>query len=72
LIETNSIFTVPIFNKDGYDRNTRKNLKKTGVDLNRNFGYKFGNENFGSSPDPDSVEYRGDSAFSEPETLAIK
>ena len=39
-----------------------------GVDLNRNFGYKWGLDDMGSSPDPSNETYRGSSAFSEPET----
>lgn len=43
-----------------------------GVDLNRNYGYKFGIDDFGSSNDKCAEDYRGESAFSEPETKAIK
>jgi hypothetical protein len=43
-----------------------------GVDLNRNFGYMWGYDNIGSSPDPSSSTYRGPSAFSEPEAQAIR
>lgn len=42
-----------------------------GVDLNRNFGYKWGYDNEGSSPDPNSNTYRGPSPHSEPETRAL-
>ncbi|MEV1289151.1 M14 family zinc carboxypeptidase [Micromonospora sp. NPDC049679] len=42
-----------------------------GVDLNRNFGYKWGYDNEGSSPDPASETYRGSGANSEPETKAF-
>lgn len=42
-----------------------------GVDLNRNFGYKWGYDNEGSSPDPISNTYRGPSPHSEPETRAL-
>ncbi|QXJ24167.1 zinc carboxypeptidase [Actinomadura graeca] len=41
-----------------------------GVDLNRNFTYKWGYDNEGSSPRPASEVYRGLSAASEPETKA--
>ena len=41
-----------------------------GVDLNRNYGYKWGNNNVGSSANSSSETYRGPSAFSEPETQA--
>ncbi|MFB0633114.1 M14 family zinc carboxypeptidase [Streptomyces sp. AB3(2024)] len=42
-----------------------------GVDLNRNFAYKWGYDNEGSSPSPSSETYRGPSASSEPETRAL-
>ena len=42
-----------------------------GVDLNRNFAYKWGYDNEGSSPDPSSDTYRGPGPNSEPETKAL-
>ncbi|MEV5946619.1 M14 family zinc carboxypeptidase [Streptomyces sp. NPDC051993] len=42
-----------------------------GVDPNRNFPYKWGYDNEGSSPDPADETYRGPSAGSEPETKAL-
>ncbi|MFJ3668591.1 M14 family zinc carboxypeptidase [Streptomyces sp. NPDC090106] len=42
-----------------------------GVDLNRNFSYKWGYDNEGSSPNTTSETYRGASPGSEPETKAI-
>ncbi|SCL32720.1 Immune inhibitor A peptidase M6 [Micromonospora nigra] len=42
-----------------------------GVDLNRNFAYKWGYDNEGSSPDPVSETYRGPGPNSEPETKAL-
>ena len=42
-----------------------------GVDLNRNFAYKWGYDNEGSSPDPTSETYRGTGPNSEPETKAL-
>jgi len=45
---------------------------RLGVDLNRNFGYEWGYDNTGSSPDPTSQTYRGESPFSEPETQAVR
>ncbi|MEU9161114.1 M14 family zinc carboxypeptidase [Streptomyces sp. NPDC048424] len=63
------------------DRLWRKNLRdnngdgKTtagdGVDLNRNFAYKWGYDNEGSSPNQASETYRGPKAASEPETTAL-
>ena len=43
-----------------------------GVDLNRNFGYKWGYDDDGSSPDGTTNTYRGTSAFSEPTTQIIR
>jgi hypothetical protein len=40
--------------------------------LKRNYGYNFGYDNLGSSNDPCADTYRGPSAFSEPETAAIR
>ncbi|MFF3866442.1 M14 family zinc carboxypeptidase [Micromonospora sp. NPDC001898] len=42
-----------------------------GVDLNRNFGYRWGYDNEGSSPEPNSDTYRGTAPGSEPETKAL-
>ena len=57
----------------------RKNLhpsscpkEKMGIDLNRNYGYQWGYDNTGSSSNPCDEEYRGEFAFSEKETQAIK
>ncbi len=74
---------IPIVNPDGLEfsiytyRFWRKNRRLVeryvyGVDLNRNYGYKWGIDDFGSSPDPTSAVYRGASPFSEPETDAIR
>ncbi len=43
-----------------------------GVDLNRNFDFKWGEIPEGSSGDPNSELYRGSAAFSEPETQAVE
>ncbi|WP_030197756.1 M14 family metallopeptidase [Streptomyces sp. NRRL S-87] len=66
--------------KDG-ERLWRKNLHDNngdgkitaadGVDLNRNFSYKWGYDDEGSSPNPFSETYRGPRASSEPETVAL-
>ena len=45
---------------------------KYGVDLSRNFGYQWGYDDTGSSPDPCHSNYRGSSAFSEPETRGLR
>ncbi|MFJ3583768.1 M14 family zinc carboxypeptidase [Streptomyces sp. NPDC090127] len=66
---------------DPENRQWRKNLRDNdgdgrirsgdGVDLNRNFAYKWGYDNEGSSPDPADETYRGPRAMSEPETRAL-
>ncbi len=43
-----------------------------GVDVNRNYGYMWGYDDWGSSPSPWADTYRGEHAFSEPETQAIR
>ena len=81
LIESREIWFVPMVNPDGitYSQTNykmwRKNRRdngggKFGVDLNRNYGYKWGGA--GSSPDADDDTYHGAGAFSEPETAAVK
>ncbi|MCW2505566.1 MAG: hypothetical protein JWO79_3850 [Actinomycetia bacterium] len=42
-----------------------------GVDPNRNFQYRWGYDNEGSSPNPSSETYRGTGPASEPETQAL-
>jgi hypothetical protein len=74
-------------NPDGYYYNEvtdpdgggmwRKNRRDNGdgswgVDLNRNYGYEWGYDNYGSSPYPSDPTYRGPSAFSEAETQAMR
>ncbi|XP_026675212.1 carboxypeptidase B-like [Ceratina calcarata] len=75
-------YILPVANPDGYeytftrDRLWRKNRKRavgsmcTGVDLNRNFGYRWGG--MGTSKDPCREIYAGSGPFSEPETNAIR
>ncbi|MCP4711493.1 MAG: hypothetical protein GY869_22980, partial [Planctomycetes bacterium] len=64
---------------DLWRKNTRDNnnsgqfeTNNDGVDLNRNYGYMWGYDNTGSSPDPTSATYRGPGPFSEPETQALR
>jgi hypothetical protein len=87
-INTREIYFVPMLNPDGhvYVENNhagssgtwwRKNRTvnadmSIGVDLNRNYGFEWGYDNIGSDPTPSSATYRGPSAFSEPETQAIR
>jgi carboxypeptidase T len=87
LVDHTELYFVPAVNPDGYiyNQNTfpagggmwRKNRRQndngsTGVDLNRNFGYNWGYNGFGSSPNPSSSTYRGTAPFSEPETQLLK
>lgn len=87
LVNNREMFFVPCFNPDGYEYNRqtdpngggmwRKNRRNNGngcygIDLNRNFGYMWGYDNIGSSPDPCDETYRGASSFSEPEPQAIR
>ena len=72
---------VPVANPDGYeysrevDRMWRKNRRKNenskcdGVDLNRNFDKAYGTA---SSKNPCAEDFRGEKAFSEPESAAIR
>jgi hypothetical protein len=43
-----------------------------GIDLNRNYGFEFGIDDLGSSPEENHELYRGPNAFSAPETQAFK
>lgn len=87
IVDNLEMYFLPCINPDGYvlNENTnpngggmhRKNCRPTGalnygVDLNRNFGYMWGYDNVGSSTNIESETYRGTSAFSEPETQALK
>jgi murein tripeptide amidase MpaA len=81
LVDNVEFFLIPVFNVDGYiytwgpDRFWRKNRRDNGngtfgVDINRNWGVGWGGQ--GASSDPNSLTYRGTSAFSEPETQALR
>ena len=59
-------------NQRDNDNNGYFNSDYDGVDLNRNYGYMWGYDDWGSSPNPSDETYRGPSAFSEPETQAIR
>ena len=88
LVDHREMYFVPVVNPDGYAYNQqtqpsgggmwRKNRwinptgKTVGVDLNRNYGYQWGFNNVGSSPIDSFETYRGASAFSEPETQAMR
>ncbi len=62
-----------LFRKNKRDNDGDGNFDPSidGVDLNRNYGYEWGFNDIGSSPNPSSQVYRGPDAFSEPETQAI-
>ena len=77
ILDNSVVHFMPIANPDGYEENMpgggyhRKNMNYTngdGIDLNRNWPYKWGYDNYGSSPDPYDETYRGTSPASEPET----
>jgi len=77
LLDRMPVWVVPVANPDGYqhawsaNRYWRKNRRGSGgVDLNRNFGVGWGGR--GSSASKSSDIYRGESAFSEPETRALR
>lgn len=87
IVDNEELYFIPCVNPDGYVYNEttnpggygywRKNRRDNGngtfgVDLNRNYGYFWGNDNIGSSPNPNSETYRGPEAFSEPETRSVR
>ncbi len=76
-VDSTTLWVVPVVNPDGYqyswstDRYWRKNRRGGyGVDLNRNFGVAFGGP--GSSGNKRAENYRGEYAFSEPESAALR
>jgi len=87
-VDTREIYFVPMVNPDGhiYVENNhsahwgnwwRKNRRPNpdasyGIDLNRNYGFAWGYDDNGSSPIMSNDLYRGPSAFSEPETQAVR
>ncbi len=83
LVNERELWIIPVLNpdgaeydvSDGYYHSWRKNrrlvaLDVYGVDLNRNYDYRWGQS--GSSGDPSAETYRGPSPFSEPETQALR
>jgi hypothetical protein len=83
LVDNRQIYFVPVMNPDGYVYNEtypsmmwRKNRRYNsggsyGVDLNRNYPYKWAYDNIGSSPNQSAWNYRGAAPASEPETQAV-
>lgn len=61
-------------NRHFYPDQEKCNSVDIGVDLNRNYGYKFAYDNEGSTGEEDvcASDYRGPSPFSEPETIAMR
>ena len=87
LLDHTELYFIPVINVDGYLYNEstnpngggywRKNRRLNtnglyGVDLNRNYGYKWAYPNGGSSNTMTSEVYHGTSAFSEPETQIVR
>lgn len=83
LVDNSEIWIVPLVNPDGLEysihvyRYWRKNRRNNGdgsygVDPNRNYGYKWGYDDNGSSPNSYSQLYRGQAPFSEPETQTVR
>ncbi len=79
LLDTRDIWIVPMVNPDGHikaeagqnwRKNTHEHGRHTGTDLNRNYGHHWGERGASSSPSSDT--FRGASAFSEPETQAVR
>ncbi len=87
LVNNLEIMVIPVVNPDGYYYNEqthpsgygmwRKNrwsdgMNTWGVDLNRNFGYRWGYDDIGSSSLKNFETFRGLAPFSEPETQVIR
>ncbi|MBC7545924.1 MAG: zinc carboxypeptidase [Candidatus Sericytochromatia bacterium] len=81
-VDNRDIWIVPLVNPDGHvlavagkDQRKNANVKtggksRIGVDLNRNYATAWGT--VGDSANPESDVFRGASAFSEPETQAVR
>ncbi len=81
-VDNRAIYLVPTVNPDGHllaekGADQRKNVnnitggkRRIGVDLNRNYGFKWGLP--GASDAPEADTFRGTEAFSEPETQAVR
>jgi hypothetical protein len=86
LVNNRELYFIPMINPDGYmhnqitnpsgggmwRKNRRNNGGSFGVDLNRNYGFHWGYDDMGSSPNPNNDTYRGTAAFSEPELQAVR
>ncbi|MDF1666192.1 MAG: M14 family metallopeptidase, partial [Planctomycetota bacterium] len=71
LLSTRVVWVQLMMNPDGVRNSTRKNA--AGVDLNRNFGYRWG-ENWKNKRErrARSWRYPGSKEFSEPESIAVR
>ena len=76
-VDHTTLWVVPVVNPDGYqfswnsNRYWRKNRRAShGVDLNRNYSVAWGGK--GSSSRERAEDYRGPSAFSEPESQTLR
>lgn len=87
LVNNRELYFVPVINPDGYTYNEqmspngggmwRRNRRDYGggifgVDLNRNYGFKWGFDNSGSDANKGDFNYRGTAPFSEPETQVVR
>ncbi len=87
LVDNRELWMFPVLNPDGFvysetnERTWRKNRRDNGnqdigrnwgVDPNRNYGYKWGYDDIGSSPNPNNDLYRGPYPFSEPCTQIMR
>ncbi len=87
VVNGRELYFMPVVNPDGYAyneetnpfggglwrKNRRANVGGTfGVDLNRNFDFEWGQDNVGSSSNPNNETYRGTGGFSEPETQVLR
>ncbi|MDX6769508.1 MAG: M14 family metallopeptidase [Elusimicrobiota bacterium] len=83
LLAKRDVYFIPMVNPDGAEfdlvgdryhmhrKNTRQNPDGSrGVDLNRNYAFRWGGQ--GASSDPGDDTYHGPAPFSEPETQAVK
>jgi len=82
ILSTRQLWFIPVVNPDGHmymfetDVTWRKNRRDNGdgtygIDLNRNYPYMWGYDNIGSSSIKGQWNYRGPTAASEPEAIAI-
>ncbi len=73
-INAYEIWFVPVQNVYGYETNRRKNSDRPGVDLNRNYDFRWDRCAVYQPEciDPNASYYRGTAPFSEPETRALR